>query len=128
MQALNYWGWLTQAVFADGVAELDTRYAIETEAGHTIEVKNFGYRHGAPEVIAALARGRILIPRHMRTHTSAWLSGDPDLARINRTLFVGTGARLADQVIMTLFAIASELIQIRHLRCRIWCRISGHSN
>ena len=24
-----------QTVFADGVAELDTRYAIETEAGHT---------------------------------------------------------------------------------------------
>ena len=52
-----------QTVFADGVAELDTRYAIETEDGHTIEVKNFGYRHGAPEVIAALARGRILILR-----------------------------------------------------------------
>ena len=52
-----------QTVFSDGVAELDTRYAIETDAGHTIEVKNFGYRHGAPEVIAALARVRILTPR-----------------------------------------------------------------
>ena len=52
-----------QTVFADGVAELDTRYAIETDAGHTIEVKNFGYRHGAPEVIAAWPGVRILTPR-----------------------------------------------------------------
>jgi len=49
-------------VLADGVAELDTRYAIETDTGHTIKVKNFGYRHGAPEVIAAMARGEDIIP------------------------------------------------------------------
>ena len=95
-----------QTVFADGVAELDTRYAIETDTGHTIEVKNFGYRHGAPEVIAALARGEDIDPAryYMRTH-AILETGDPELAWINRTLFVGTGARLADRVIMTLFAI-----------------------
>ena len=95
-----------QTIFQDGVAELDTRYAIETDQGHTIEVKNFGYRHGAPDVIAALARGEQVDPTqyYMRTH-AILETGDPDLAWINRTLFVGTGARLADQVIMTLFAL-----------------------
>ena len=69
-------------------------------------MKNFGYRRGAPEVIAALARGEDIDPAryYMRTHTILE-TGDPELAWINRTLFVGTGARLADQVIMTLFAI-----------------------
>ena len=95
-----------QTVFADGVAELDTRYAIETGTGHTIEVKNFGYRHGATDVIAALALGEDIDPAryYMRTH-AILETGDPELAWINRTLFVGTGARLADQVIMTIFAI-----------------------
>jgi hypothetical protein len=40
----------------------------------------------------------------MRTH-AILETGDPDLSWFNRTLFVGTGARLADQVIMTLFVI-----------------------
>jgi len=95
-----------QTIFQDGVAELDTRYAIETDQGHTIEVKNFGYRHCAPDVIAALARGEQVDPTqyYMRTH-AILETGDPDLAWINRTLFVGTGARLADQVIITLFAL-----------------------
>ncbi|NDD42467.1 MAG: DUF3237 family protein [Rhodobacteraceae bacterium] len=57
-------------------------------------------------VIAALARGEDIDPTHYYMRTHAILeTGDPDLSWINRTLFVGTGGRLADQMIMTLFVI-----------------------
>ncbi|NCV67845.1 MAG: DUF3237 family protein [Rhodobacteraceae bacterium] len=56
--------------------------------------------------MAALARGEDIDPTHYYMRTHAILETvDPDLSWINRTLFVGTGARLADQVIMTLFVI-----------------------
>jgi hypothetical protein len=35
-----------QTIFHDGLAELDTRYGIETHDGATIEIINYGYRHG----------------------------------------------------------------------------------
>ena len=35
-----------QTIFADGLAELDTRYAMETNDGALIEIVNYGYRHG----------------------------------------------------------------------------------
>jgi len=95
-----------QTIFADGVAELDTRYAIETSDGATIEILNFGYRHGPDEVIAAIARGEEVDPAsyYMRTHARLE-TGDDRHAWVNRTLFVGTGARLAGKVVVSLFAL-----------------------
>lgn len=95
-----------QTVFADGLAQLDTRYALETDDGATIEVINFGLRHGPPEVMAAVARGEAVAPDayYMRTHARLE-SGDARYAWVNRTLFVGVGARLKAGVKLQLFAI-----------------------
>lgn len=95
-----------QTIFADGLAELDTRYAIETHDGATVEIVNFGYRHGPPEVLAAVARGEAVDPSayYMRTHARLE-SGHPDYAWVNRTLFLGTGARQAHAVVISLFAV-----------------------
>ena len=95
-----------QTIFADGVAELDTRYGFETEDGATIEIRNYGFRHGPAEVIAAVARGEDVDPAtyYMRTHARLE-TGDPRYAWVNRTLFVGSGARLKGQVIVSLFAL-----------------------
>ena len=95
-----------QTIFADGVAELDTRYGFETDDGATIEIVNYGYRHGPAEVIAAVARGEEVDPAtyYMRTHARLE-TGDPRYAWVNRTLFVGTGARLEGQVVVSLFAL-----------------------
>ena len=46
-----------QTIFSDGVAELDTRYAFETDDGALIEIINYGFRHGPEEVIKSLAHG-----------------------------------------------------------------------
>ena len=95
-----------QTVFADGLAELDTRYALETHDGAVIEIKNYGYRHGPADVIAALGRGEDVAPGayYMRTHARLE-TGDPAYDWVNRTLFIGTGARLAQAVKVSLFAI-----------------------
>lgn len=95
-----------QTVFHDEVAELDTRYAIETDDGATIEIVNFGYRHGPADVMAKLVRGENCDPAdyYMRTHARLE-TGAERYAWVNRTLFVGTGARRAASVEISLFAI-----------------------
>ena len=96
-----------QTIFSDGLAELDTRYAMETDDGATIEIINYGYRHGPKEVMAAVARGEDVSPDqyYMRTHARLE-SGDPRYSWVNRTLFVGVGGRFASEVRLRLYAIA----------------------
>nr|WP_209007361.1 DUF3237 domain-containing protein [Roseibium litorale] len=95
-----------QTIFADGVAELDTRYAFETDDGAVIEIQNFGYRHGPADVIAAVGRGEDVDPSSYYMRTQARLeTGDPRYAWINRTLFVGTGGRQKSSVVVDLFAV-----------------------
>ena len=95
-----------QTIFGDGTAELDTRYAMETDDGATIEIRNYGFRHGPPEVIAAIARGED-VPHdsyYMRTH-ALLETGDERYNWVNRTLFVGTGQRRNASVIVDLFSL-----------------------
>lgn len=95
-----------QTIFDDGLAELDTRYAMQTDDGAIIEIINYGYRHGDPEVIAAIARGEDVSPDKYYMRTQARLeTGDERYNWVNRTLFVGTGARLKQSVVLSLFAI-----------------------
>ncbi len=95
-----------QTILDDGVAELDARYAFETDDGALIEMKDFGFRHGPKEVMEALAAGTPTLPEAYYMRTAARLeTAHPDYAWINRTMFVGTGARLANAVQIDLYAI-----------------------
>jgi Protein of unknown function (DUF3237) len=51
-----------QIVRGDDVAELEARYILRTDDGALIHVRNHAYRHGPPEVMAALAAGRPVDP------------------------------------------------------------------
>ncbi len=95
-----------QTIFADGLAELDTRYAMETDDGATIEIVNYGLRHGQKDVMEAIARGEEVDPSayYMRTHARLE-TGDVRYAWVNRTLFVGVGARFAQAVRLDLYAL-----------------------
>ena len=95
-----------QTIFENGLAELDTRYAIETDDGATIEVMNYGFRHGPPAVMAAVARGENVSPDqyYMRTHAKLE-TGAKNYAWVNKMLFVGVGARHQSTVIMKLYVI-----------------------
>jgi hypothetical protein len=95
-----------QTIMASGMAELDTRYAMETHDGATIEIRNYGYCHGPKPVIEAIARGEQVDPAsyYMRTHARLE-TGDARYEWVNRTLFVGTGERQANMVRIELFAL-----------------------
>lgn len=88
-----------QTIFAEGSAELDTRYAMETHDGALIDIRNFGFRHGPAEVLARVAQGHPVDPAeyYMRTHPRLE-TGDLRYAWVNRTIFLGTGARFASAV------------------------------
>lgn len=95
-----------QTVWNNGVAELDTRYAIRTHDDAVIEVINYGYRHGPPNVIKALSEGED-VPHdryYMRTHARLE-TGDPRYDWVNSALFVGRGQRRAADVVLSLFRI-----------------------
>ena len=51
-----------QIVRADGLAELDTRYALQTEQGSLIYIQNAGMRHAPPEVTKKLLAGEAVDP------------------------------------------------------------------
>ncbi len=95
-----------QTIFQSTLAELDTRYAMETDDGAVIEIINYGYRFGHPDVLAALARGENVSPDSYSMRTMARLeTGDERYDWVNRTLFVGTGARHLDSVTVSLYAV-----------------------
>lgn len=95
-----------QVIRADGVAFLDTRYALETGDGALIYVQNRGYRHGPDEVMARLARGAPVDPASYYFRTSPWFeTSAPQYAWLNRTIFVGSGARLPDRVKLDVFEV-----------------------
>lgn len=95
-----------QTIFHDGTADLDTRYAFELNDGAVIEIRNLGFRHGPPDVMARLAAGEAVDPSEYSMRTTARLeTGDDSWAWVNRTVFVGTGARLAQGVVVSLFAV-----------------------
>ncbi|MEZ5738871.1 MAG: DUF3237 domain-containing protein [Burkholderiaceae bacterium] len=95
-----------QTVYADSTAFLDTRYAMQTDDGAIIEIRNLGLRHGPPAVMAALARGESVDPASysMRTH-ARFETGDPRYDWVNRVLAVGVGAREASAVHLNLYEI-----------------------
>ncbi len=95
-----------QTIFEGGTAELDTRYAMETDDGALIEIINYGFRHGPPEIIRAIAAGEVADPADYYMRTIARLeTGDERYAWVNDMLFVGTGARLADAVKVRLYVV-----------------------
>ncbi|MGI9364525.1 MAG: DUF3237 domain-containing protein [Rhizobiaceae bacterium] len=95
-----------QTVHSLSTAHLDTRYAIATNDGATIEIINRGLRHGPEDAMAALAAGESVMPEayYMRTHATLE-TGHPAYDWVNNLLFVGTGVRNKSSVNMELFIV-----------------------
>lgn len=95
-----------QLIRADGVADLDARYTLETPDGALIYVSNTGYRHGPAEVLEKLAAGEDVEPSlyYMRT-TPRFETGDARYAWLNRIVCVATGARRPSAVELEVFEI-----------------------
>jgi hypothetical protein len=95
-----------QVIRADGVADLDARYTLETDDGALIYVRNHGYRHGPAEVLQKLAAGIPVDPAlyYMRT-TPLFETGAERYRWMNRMVCVGTGERLAASVKLDFYEV-----------------------
>ena len=95
-----------QVIRADGVADLDARYTLETEDGALIYVRNRGYRHGPKDVLERLAAGVQVDPAsyYMRT-TPLFETGDERYAWLNRAICFASGARRAAAVQLEVFEV-----------------------
>ena len=95
-----------QLVVSDTLAELDARYVLETDAGDLIYVQNRAVRSGPPELMARLVRGEPVDPALIYFRCSpSFETASAALGWINERLFVGTGARYPDRVVMTFFEL-----------------------
>lgn len=95
-----------QIVRADGVLDLDARYALKDQAGGIIRVVSQGYRHGPLEVLAALARGEAVDPATYFFRTiMRFETGAPYLESLNKTIAVATAERKARQVLLTAYKL-----------------------
>jgi hypothetical protein len=95
-----------QIVRDDGTAVLEARYTIETEESSLVYVQNLGYRHGPPEVLAAIAHGEEVDPaRYYFRTTPTFETADPALAWLNRTVAVCSAVRTRERVIIDFFAV-----------------------
>jgi hypothetical protein len=95
-----------QIVRADGAADIEARYVIETDKGARVMVDSKGLRHGPPEVIEKLARGDKVDPAlyYFRT-VMRFEAADPALAWLNRILALARGEREARRVRLAVFEV-----------------------
>ena len=90
-----------QIIRNDGVADIQARYVLETDAGARILVTSNGLRHGPAEVLARIARGEDVDPSlyYFRT-VLRFEAADPSLDWLNRIIAIARGKR--DRLTVTL--------------------------
>jgi hypothetical protein len=95
-----------QIVRADGLAELDTRYALHTEQGSLIYIQNAGMRHAPPDVTKKLLAGEAVDPAQVYFKTvPTFETSAPELQWLTRAIFVGTGERYPSEVIIRVWKV-----------------------
>lgn len=78
----------------DGVTVADAIYAIETDDGALIQIRNKGLRHGPPEVMDRLRRGEDVDPAEYYFRTvPEFIAPRGRYEWMNRSIFICSGAR-----------------------------------
>jgi hypothetical protein len=95
-----------QLIAGERVALLEARYVIETDAGDRIYVENRALRSGPPELLSRLARGEPVDPAliYFRCAPRFEVSA-PSLHWMMERLFVGSGVRHPQQVLLRFFEL-----------------------
>lgn len=95
-----------QVIRSDGVTDLVARYTLKVEDGTLIYVVNRGLRHGPPEIMQRLMRGETVDPTlyYFRTTPVFEVAAGPH-DWLNRSIFIGTGARHAAEVHVRYFRV-----------------------
>jgi Protein of unknown function (DUF3237) len=96
-----------QLVVGETTALLQAHYMLELDGGDRIYVHNTAMRHAAPEVTAKLMRGEPVDPALVYFRCQPrFETGSKTLSWINERLFVGSGVRHPDKVVMKFFELA----------------------
>jgi hypothetical protein len=83
-----------QVLRLDGVTVVEAIYAIRTDDGVTIQLRNRGLRHGPAEVMARLAAGEKVDPHAYYFRTAPeFVAPAGRYAWMNRSIFICSGAR-----------------------------------
>ncbi|MGE0598183.1 MAG: DUF3237 domain-containing protein [Dehalococcoidia bacterium] len=95
-----------QLVRPDGVLELEAKYALRTDDGVLISIVNRCIRRASPEVMAKLNAGRPVDPGEVYFRTTpTFETADAKYAWMMNSIFLGTGERKANQVIINFFEV-----------------------
>jgi Protein of unknown function (DUF3237) len=95
-----------QLIVSDTTADLDAQYMLELDSGEHIFVKNHALRRGSATDIAKLVKGELV------DHSAIYFRcvptfevSSPSLQWLTESIFVGTGARFPDHVLISIFRI-----------------------
>lgn len=89
------------------IAILHADYVIESDSGEKVLVENLAVRVAEPDTLEKIMRGHEVSPDEVYFRCTPRLSADRDSSFnwVNGTLFVGTGIRKPDRVILEFFQI-----------------------
>jgi hypothetical protein len=95
-----------QVVTPGGLALIDTRYLLRLDDGALVYLQTRGYRHGPPEVLAAIAGGATVDPSqyYFRVYMTFETASATD-GWLNRAMAVGSAMRLRNTVIYDAYLI-----------------------
>jgi len=95
-----------QVLRDDGVAELEARYALRTDDGALILVRNLALRHGPAEVMAALSAGEPVNPDSYYFRGATFFeTGAGRYAWLSRHIIICNGQREPDKVKLEFFMV-----------------------
>lgn len=95
-----------QIVRADGLSELDTRYMLQATSGDLIYIQNAGMRHAPPDITQKLLAGEDVDASRVYFRTIATFeTSAPGLQWLTRAIFIGSGERHPEEVIVRIFRV-----------------------
>lgn len=96
-----------QLLRADGVTIADATYAMETDDGTIIQIRNRGLRHGPDEVMRRLAAGEPVDPSAYYFRTiPEFIAPVGRYDWLNRSIFIGSGARYHASIKLWIWRVA----------------------
>jgi len=95
-----------QTIAPGGLTRIEAHYFLKADNGSVIEVTNPGVRVASAEVTERLAKGEKVDPSqyYFRT-TPSFQAAGPELAWMQRAVFVGRGMRNPDSVVIDYFEV-----------------------
>ena len=96
-----------QLIVGPTLARLDARYVLETDGGDLVFVQNSAMRAASAEVTAKLIRGEPVDPSQVYFRcVPSFETSSRALGWINERMFVGSGVRKPDEVLISVYVLA----------------------